>query len=130
MLAVPLRGIDAAEDPCVAVIAEDDPLVGELGAADATFDDIVGLRAVVHLDFEMDFHVLAAEVILESASPPCQSCGAMGPSIFSSSGLASCQESGSAMILGAEIASSMGMRLAPGTEAHPGVSGSPGTMKS
>ncbi len=50
--------------------------------------------------------------------------------MFSSSGLASCQESGSAMIFGAEIASSIGMRFAPGTEAHPGVSGSPGTMKS
>ena len=34
------------------------------------------------------------------------------------------------MIFGAETASSILMRFAPGSEAHPGVSGSPGTMKS
>ena len=49
------------------MIAEDDPFVGQICAADAAFDDVVGLEAVVHLDFEMDFHALAAEVILESA---------------------------------------------------------------
>ena len=35
---------------------------------------------------------------------------------------------GSAMIFGIDTASDAGMRFAPGTDAHPGVSGSPGTM--
>ena len=61
-------GIDAAEDPGVAVIAHHDPFVGQLCAADAAFDDVVGLGAVVHLDLEMDFHALAAEVILNRQS--------------------------------------------------------------
>ena len=125
------RGIDTAEHPGIAVIAEDDPFVGQLRAANAAFDHVVGLDAVVHLDFQMDLHALAAEVILngQSALPVLRGDGA-GPSMFSSRGLASCQESGRAMIFGAEAASSIGMRFAPGTEAQPGVCGSPGTMKS
>ena len=57
-------GIDAAEDPGVAMIAEDDPFVGKFGAANAAFDHVVGLEAVVHFDFQMDFHAVAAEVIV------------------------------------------------------------------
>src|ERR1700733_12863498 len=34
------RGIDAAEDPGVAVVAEQDPLVRQLGAADSAFDHV------------------------------------------------------------------------------------------
>ena len=37
-------GIDAAEDPGVAMIAQDDPFVGKLGAANAAFDDVVRLK--------------------------------------------------------------------------------------
>ena len=59
--------IDAAEDPGVAMIAEDDPFVGQLCAADAAFDYVVGLGAVVHFDFQMNFYALAAEVIVEAA---------------------------------------------------------------
>ena len=79
MLAVPLLGIDAAEDPGVAMIAEDHPFVGQFGAADAAFDDVVRLEAVVHFDFEMDFFAVAAEVIgeTESALPGFGSDGAV-----------------------------------------------------
>ena len=47
-----------------------------------------------------------------------------------SSGFASRHDIATAMIFGSEMASSIGMRLAPSTEAQPGVSGSPGTRKS
>ena len=40
------------------------------------------------------------------------------------------RKSGIAIIFGAEMACSIGMCFAPGTDAHPGVVGSPGTMKS
>ena len=62
--------------------------------------------------------------------PPCHSFGASGPSIVSRIVRASRAESGELMIFGSETASSRGMRFAPGTDAQPGVSGSPGTMKS
>ena len=72
-------GVDAAEDPGVAVIAHDDPFVGKFGAADAGFDYVVGLEAVVHFDFEMDFFFFAAEVIgeAECALPGIGSDGAV-----------------------------------------------------
>ena len=50
------------------MIAHHHPFVGQFCAADAAFDDIVGLRAVVHFDFEMDFYAFAAEVILDRQS--------------------------------------------------------------
>ena len=34
------------------------------------------------------------------------------------------------MIVGSDAASDSGMRFAPGSDAQPGVSGSPGTLKS
>jgi hypothetical protein len=43
---------------------------------------------------------------------------------------ASLNDIGALTIDGSEIASARSMRRAPGSEAHPGVSGSPGTMKS
>ena len=43
-------------------------------------------------------------------------------------GLASRHDSGTPMTFGIDTASSRGMRWAPGVEAQPGVSGSPGTM--
>src|SRR5579863_2948078 len=61
-------GIDAAEDPCIAVIADDYPFVREVGATNPALDDVVRLDAVVHLDFEMDFHALAAETVLNRQS--------------------------------------------------------------
>ena len=75
-------GIDAAEDPGVAVIAEHDPFVGHFGAADAAFDHVVGLDAVVHFDLQMDFHAVAAEVILESAGRLANSLGRRGRPCF------------------------------------------------
>ena len=58
-------GVDAAEDPGVAVIAEHDPFVGQLRAANAAFDHVVGLSGIVHLDLHVHAHALAAEVILD-----------------------------------------------------------------
>ena len=43
---------------------------------------------------------------------------------------ASLNESGALTIVGSETASRGSIRRAPGIDAHPGVSGSPGTMKS
>ena len=65
-----------------------------------------------------------------SGNPPCHSFGASGPLIVSRIARASRAESGALMIFGSETASSRGIRFAPGTDAQPGVSGSPGTMKS
>ncbi len=75
-------GIDAAEDPGVAVIAEHDPFVGQFGAADAAFDHVVGLDAVVHLDFQMDFHAVAAEVILDGQAASASLAGRGGRPCF------------------------------------------------
>src|SRR5262245_27131404 len=63
-------------------------------------------------------------------SAPCQAAGATGPVSASSSGFASRHDNGTAMTVGIERASALVMRLAPSTDAQPGVSGSPGTMKS
>src|SRR5712691_12674770 len=62
--------------------------------------------------------------------PPCHVAGASGPFNASRIGRASLHESGALMIFGRDAASAALMRVAPGTEAHPGVSGSPGTRKS
>ena len=43
---------------------------------------------------------------------------------------ASLYDSGALMIVGSDTASRAAMRGAPGIDAQPGVSGSPGTMKS
>ncbi len=59
---------------------------------------------------------------------PCHSFGAGGPPRLSMMGLASRHDSGTPMIVGTETASSFVMRCAPGVDAQPGVSGSPGTM--
>ena len=61
---------------------------------------------------------------------PCHDAGVSGPPSASSSGIASRAESGTAMILGTARDSLTSIRLAPSTEAQPGVSGSPGTIKS
>ncbi len=66
--AVPLRGVDAAEYPGIAVVAQHNPFAGQFCAADAAFDDVVRLGAIVHVDFQMNFHALAAEVILNRQS--------------------------------------------------------------
>src|SRR5207249_9586673 len=63
-------------------------------------------------------------------SPPCHDAGAAGPRIVSRIVRASFQESGALMIFGRETASAAAIRAAPGTDAQPGVSGSPGTRKS
>ena len=63
-------------------------------------------------------------------SAPVHSRGAGGPPIDSRITCASAYDSGALMIFGSDTASLRSMRFAPGSEAHPGVSGSPGTMKS
>src|SRR6202041_672822 len=60
--------VDAAEDPGIAVIAKHDPFIGQLRAANATLDHIVGLSGVVHLDLDVNAHSLAAEVVLDRKS--------------------------------------------------------------
>src|SRR5687768_6814849 len=62
--------------------------------------------------------------------PPFHSLGGAGPSSASRIGRASWYESGALMIFGSEGDSAGAIRLAPGTEAQPGVRGSPGAMKS
>ena len=62
--------------------------------------------------------------------PPFHAAGASGPCSASRSTRASLHESGALMIFGSDTASAASMRLAPGTDAQPGVSGSPGTRKS
>ena len=65
-------GIDAAEGPGIAMVAEHDPFVGQLCAANAAFDDVIGLRGIIHLNFQMDAHAIAAEVIVDGQSTlPC-----------------------------------------------------------
>src|SRR4029077_5834753 len=62
-------GIDAAEDPGVAVIAHHDPFIGQVRAADTAFYDVIRLDAVVHFDFETGLHPAAAEVVVERQTP-------------------------------------------------------------
>ena len=62
--------------------------------------------------------------------PPRQACGTSGPPSASRITRASRYDIGMLMILGMATASLAGIRFAPGTDAHPGVSGSPGTRKS
>ena len=62
--------------------------------------------------------------------PPCHEEGASGPRMAPRITRASRHESGALMMAGSEIASAGAIRFAPGTDAHPGVSGSPGTRKS
>ena len=61
------------------MIAQDHPFIGQIGAANAAFDDVIGLRAVIHFDFEVDFHAIATKVILnrQSALPVFRSNGAV-----------------------------------------------------
>ena len=63
-------------------------------------------------------------------SPPCHAAGAAGPASACRITRASRHESGALMIFGSDAASAAAMRRAPGTDAQPGVSGSPGTRKS
>src|SRR5467141_730247 len=48
--------IHAAEDPGVAMIAEQNPFFGKLAAANARFDDGVSLHAGVHVHFHVNFY--------------------------------------------------------------------------
>ena len=61
-------GVNAAEDPGVAVIAEHDPLVGQLRAANAALDHVVRLSRIIHLDLHMHAYALAAKVIFDRQS--------------------------------------------------------------
>ncbi len=63
-------------------------------------------------------------------SAPCQDGGATGPPRLARIGCASRHDMGTAAMRGTERASDSAIRFAPSTDGQPGVSGSPGTMKS
>ena len=50
------------------MIAQHDPFVGQLRAANAPFDHVVGLSCVVHFDLHVHVHTLSTEVIFERQS--------------------------------------------------------------
>ena len=59
------RRIDTAEDPGVVMVAEHDPLVRPIAAADAAFDDEVRLDVGAHVDLQMQTRVVTAESIVD-----------------------------------------------------------------
>ncbi len=99
--------IDAAEHPGVVVVAEHDPLVGPLAAADAALDDVVGLHVGLHVDLHAQPGG-AAEPVGERAAPPFHASGAGGPPSASRIGWMSRCDIGSAITLGIDTASDGG----------------------
>ena len=101
------RRIDAAVDPCVTVVADDDDLFGMLAAR--------GSMPVARPD--ADRHAIVqthARRLGHRARVGRQQ--SLGASFY---------DSGALMIAGSETASARSMRRAPGTDAQPGVRGSP-----
>src|SRR4051812_34853095 len=62
--------------------------------------------------------------------PPRHDGGTSVPASASRMTRASRHDNGTLMIFGSDIAAAASMRFAPGSDAQPGVSGSPGTRKS
>ena len=124
-------GIDRAVDPGIAMIADDDPVVGVLRAFDLADDIPDGAPLVVLLRDEVHAHSAGAEVIAEGqrALPSLRHAGAFqrlqdGRRIVIADG------DGDDVRL---VALTPGGRAAEsgrsGVEATPGVSGSPGYLK-
>ena len=94
------------------------------------FDDVVRLHVGAHVDLRGAERAASRRVDTRSADAPFHSGGAAGPPSFSRMGWMSRCDIGSAMTFGTDTASAIGIRRAPAVDAQPGVSGSPGTMKS
>ena len=110
------------------MIAEHDPLVRPIAAANAAFDDEVRLDVGAHVDLQMQTRVLAAQSILErQPALPLRRRERTAQLLENRLHVAMRHRQrhdgrdrhGLAVI---------GIRFAPGVDAHPGVSGSPGTM--
>src|SRR5581483_9210173 len=62
--------VNPSKDPGVTMVAQHDPLILQLGATYAGFDDIIGLDGIVHLDFQMNSNISAEPVAKRQSALP------------------------------------------------------------
>ena len=122
-------GIDRAVDPGVAMIADDDPVVGILGAFDPADHVPDDAALVVLLRDEVNAHAAGPDVIAEGqrALPALRHTGAF-ERLQDGRGVVIADGDGDDVRLVA-VGTMRGESGRSGVEATPGVSGSPGYLK-
>ena len=127
--ALPLDGIDAAVLPGVAVVSEDHLFVGPIRPADGADDGLDRADLVVGHHPQLHWRRARADFVGD-AKPTLPRLRRLGAAHRLQQHARVARRQRRADDLRQRHGLVGEMRLAPGTEAHPGVSGSPGTMKS
>ena len=104
------------------MVSHHNPLVREVRCLESALHDVIRLDRVIHLDLEMHHGLFSAQVIFDrQAALP--AIGRDRAAQVLQEGLGICQESGSAIIFGKEVACSTGMRLRQAPRPIPGLEG-------